>query len=96
LITQNFVLKKIHADALKYEIQTQFDLIFFDAFSPESQPEMWTRQMFEKIFLSMNKNGILTTYCAKGTVKRILKDIGFTVEILPGPPGKRHMIRAIK
>ena len=96
VITQNFQFKKISGDALKYEFSQLSDLIFFDAFSPESQPEMWSRQIFERLYLSLSKGGILTTYCAKGIVKRILKDIGFKVELLPGPPGKRHMIRAVK
>jgi tRNA U34 5-methylaminomethyl-2-thiouridine-forming methyltransferase MnmC len=95
-IVKNFDLKKILGDILKYKFSQLFDLVFFDAFSPESQPEMWTKQIFEKIYLSMGQGGILTTYCAKGTVKRTLKEIGFTIELLPGPPGKRHMVRAVK
>jgi len=95
-IVPDFQLKKIQGDALRFESSQMFDLVFFDAFSPESQPEMWTKQIFEKLYLSMYKGGILTTYCAKGIVKRTLKEIGFSVEILPGPPGKRHIIKAVK
>jgi tRNA U34 5-methylaminomethyl-2-thiouridine-forming methyltransferase MnmC len=95
-ITKEFEFKKIKGDATKYEFSTLFDLIYFDAFSPENQPEMWTKQFFEKLYLSMKQGGILTTYCAKGIVKRTLKEIGFSVELLPGPPGKRHIIRAVK
>ncbi len=73
-----------------------FDLIYFDAFSPNIQPHLWSDEIFEKIFLAMRKNGIFTTYCAKGVVKRSLKKAGFTVEGLPGPVGKREITRARK
>lgn len=73
-----------------------FDIIYFDAFSPKSQPELWSISLFEKIHESMTKEAVLVTYCAKGEVKRILKKIGFTIESLPGPPGKREMTRATK
>jgi len=73
-----------------------FDLIYFDAFSPEVQPELWEQQVFDKCFRLMAKGGILVTYCAKGKVKRALKAAGFTVENLPGPPGKREITRARK
>jgi len=74
----------------------QFDVIFFDAFAPNKQPEMWTYEMLEKIYQAMNPNGIFVTYCAKGQLKRDLKSLGMRVESLPGPPGKREMVRAIK
>ena len=73
-----------------------FDIIYYDAFSPESQPELWSASVFEKIYESMTEQAVLVTYCAKGEVKRILKKIGFTLESLPGPPGKREMTRATK
>lgn len=73
-----------------------YDLVYFDAFSPESQPELWTLDIFKKIYDSMKDEGALVTYCAKGEVKRTLKKIGFKLESLPGPPGKREMTRAIK
>ena len=92
----NFSLKKILGNILEIELTTLYDVIFFDAFSPDKQPEMWTRKIFDKIYRAMNVGGTLTTYCAKGLVKRNLKESGFTVEIIPGPPGKRHMIRATK
>ena len=71
-------------------------MIYFDAFSPEKQPEMWSVEFFSKIFKSMLPNGVLVTYCAKGQVKRDLISSGFEVEKIPGPPGKREMIRALK
>lgn len=71
-----------------------FDLIYFDAFSPESQPEMWSEEGFKKLFHAMKSGGVLTTYSCKGSVKRALKAAGFGIEKLPGPPGKREFIRA--
>jgi tRNA U34 5-methylaminomethyl-2-thiouridine-forming methyltransferase MnmC len=73
-----------------------FDLIYFDAFSPEAQPELWEQEVFDKCFSVMAPEGILVTYCAKGRVKRALKSSGFTVENLPGPAGKREITRAQK
>jgi tRNA U34 5-methylaminomethyl-2-thiouridine-forming methyltransferase MnmC len=73
-----------------------FHLVYFDAFSPDVQPELWTAKVFNQIYKSMANNGILVTYSVKGTVVRSLKSVGFFVEKLPGPPGKRHILRAIK
>lgn len=73
-----------------------YNLIFFDAFSPESQSELWSEEIFRKLFFMMEKNGVLVTYSCKGVVKRILKNIGFSIEKLPGPPGKREFLRATK
>jgi tRNA U34 5-methylaminomethyl-2-thiouridine-forming methyltransferase MnmC len=95
-ICHNFSLKKIAADFTKYQLTGNYDLIYFDAFGPDKQPEMWTREMFAGIAAITNKNGILVTYSAKGEVKRSLMACGFDVTLLPGPPGKRQMIRAVK
>ncbi len=73
-----------------------YDLVFFDAFSPEVQPELWNTDIFQSLYKSLVAGGILTTYSCKGIVKRSLKAAGFKVEKLPGPPGKREFIRAIK
>ena len=73
-----------------------FDIVYFDAFSPEAQPELWTPEIFEKIFRAMKTGGILTTYSCKGIVKRAMKAAGFKLEKLPGPPGKREFLRATK
>lgn len=74
-----------------------FDVVYFDAFAPEKQPEMWSEELFRRIYACMNPNGILTTYCAKGVIRRLLQSIGFKVERLPGPPGgKREILRATK
>jgi tRNA U34 5-methylaminomethyl-2-thiouridine-forming methyltransferase MnmC len=95
-LNNNFTLYKILGNAINVDFPENFDLVYFDAFSPDKQPELWTIELFLKLYKSLNKNGILTTYCAKGEVKRNLKEAGFTIERIPGPPGKRHMIRAIK
>lgn len=76
--------------------EIHFDLIYFDAFAPDKQPDLWTRPVLEKCNELLKPSGIWVTYCAKGAVKRNLKTVGFNVETLPGPPGKREMIRAIK
>lgn len=72
------------------------DLIFFDAFAPAAQPELWTQDVFARMFEALDPGGILVTYCAKGSVKRNMRYAGFEVERLPGPPGKREMTRAGK
>ncbi len=73
-----------------------FDLVFFDAFSPDVQPEMWSEKVFKKIASSIKRGGVLTTYSCKGIVKRAMKDAGFEIEKLPGPAGKREILRAFK
>ncbi len=95
-LTDNFCLLKQNHNFVDAHLSFSYDLVYFDAFSPERQPELWTFEVFKKIFNSLHTGGILTTYCAKGEVKRTLKKVGFEVHLLPGPPGKRHMISAIK
>ncbi len=73
-----------------------YNLVYFDAFSPDSQPELWDKSVFMKIFNSLMPGGILLTYSCKGTVKRALKGVGFKIEKLPGPPGKREFLRATR
>lgn len=95
-ITPHFTLKKIQADVNKWNNGTP-DVIYFDAFAPEKQPEMWSQELFDRLYVLLNENGILTTYCAKGVVRRMLQTAGFIVERLPGPPGgKREILRARK
>ena len=74
----------------------EYDIIYFDAFAPNAQPELWDIELLSKMYHALRKGGILTTYCAKGQVKRNLKSLGFTIESIPGPPGKREMTRAKK
>ncbi len=96
LICTNFYLTKILSDFTKEKTTGMFDLIYFDAFGPDKQPEMWTQEVFNSISDVTKKSGVFVTYSAKGDVKRCLKACGFEVSLLPGPPGKRQMIRAVK
>ena len=72
------------------------DLIYFDAFAPTAQPELWTKEVFEMLYAILKDKGILVTYCSKGEVRRAMQAAGFKVEKIPGPPGKREIVRAIK
>ena len=94
-----FWLKKIKMDLRdlpETPPEEPFDLIYYDAFAPEKQPEMWRQVIFNVLFSLSCDQAILTTYCAKGAVRRMLQSAGFTVERLPGPPGKREILRAMK
>ena len=95
-ISHGFKLQKKKTDLLLFVPSTNYDLVYFDAFSPVTQPELWTEDVFRKIIDSMNEGSILTTYCAKGIVRRTLQKVGFKTERLPGPPGKREMLRGSK
>ena len=79
-----------------FNFTDKYDLIYFDAFAPEKQTDMWTLEIFTKLFDILNTEGLLTTYCAKGEVKRNLKQAGFIVKAFPGPPGKREMTVAYR
>ena len=92
-----FTLRKLEGDFTHYTFEKGYDIIYFDAFAPEKQPEMWEQSLFNCLYDKLNEGGILTTYCAKGVVRRMLQSAGFTVERLPGPPGgKREILRATK
>ncbi len=96
-ITPYFTLEKRECDYLSDELPNDIDVVYFDAFAPEKQPEMWSREAFERLYSKMNKGAILTTYCAKGNIRRMLTDIGFFVERINGPiGGKREILRATK
>lgn len=96
-LLDNFVLKKqlgkLQEAALGDE---KFDLIYFDAFGPAKQPELWEAGLLKKVELSMRPGGVFVTYCAKGQLKRDLRSFGLRVETVPGPPGKKEMVRALK
>lgn len=100
VITPYFTLRKVQEDAkvaIRVNTNRSYDVIYFDAFAPEKQPEMWDEQLFRDLYAGMNANGVLTTYCAKGIIRRRLQAIGFKTERLPGPPGgKREILRAVK
>ena len=72
------------------------DIIYFDAFAPAAQPELWTKEVFEMLYAILKNKGILVTYCSKGEVRRSMQAAGFVVEKIPGPPGKREIVRALK
>lgn len=95
-ISEGFQLKKVEKKFQAYDRMDEFDLCYFDAFAPSKQPEMWDITVLEKISSKLSLNGVFVTYCAKGQLKRDLASLGFEVETLPGPPGKKEMVRAIK
>ncbi|OAV44485.1 tRNA (5-methylaminomethyl-2-thiouridine)(34)-methyltransferase MnmD [Lewinella sp. 4G2] len=99
-IAPNFSLAKVQADFLdglpSHWAAVNFDLLYYDAFAPASQPELWTPVAMDLAHAALADGGIFVTYCAKGQFKRDLRDAGFTVEPLPGPPGKREMTRGRK
>ncbi len=95
-ITSNFSLQKTKIRVQDFHQTNKYDLIYFDAFAPDKQPELWTAEIFEKMYEALNSGGTLVTYCAKGSVKRTIKSVGFVLQNIPGPPGKREMSRAIK
>jgi tRNA U34 5-methylaminomethyl-2-thiouridine-forming methyltransferase MnmC len=94
---ESFKLKKVKVDFLEASLpDNTFDLIYFDAFAPSAQPELWEHGLFRKIYNSMKPKAMLVTYCVKGSARRAMQAAGFAVEKIPGPPGKREMARAIK
>jgi len=95
-IDDKFTFTKSKTTLEDFSSDKKFDLVYFDAFAPNAQPELWTDAVFQQLFDLMAPGGMMVTYCAKGSVKRSLKAIGFTVETLEGPPGKREMTRAVK
>jgi tRNA U34 5-methylaminomethyl-2-thiouridine-forming methyltransferase MnmC len=95
-LTPWFTLEKRLSDLTTMNIEGLFDLIYFDAFGPDKQPEMWSRKVMQKITAVTHPGTVLVTYSAKGELKRNLRALGFEVALLPGPPGKRVMTRAVK
>lgn len=93
---KRFSLRVIEDSFEKFQCEQQFDLIFYDAFSPDSQPELWSDEMLKKSVFLLRDGGVWVSYCSKGDVRRSLLRAGLNVERLPGPPGKRHMLRGIK
>jgi len=93
-LSKNFVIHKMRQPLQSASVPpASIDLVYFDAFAPDKQPDMWTREIFAKVFEWLKPGGVVVTYCAKGQVKRDLRAVGFVVETLPGPPGKREMVR---
>lgn len=97
LLYDYFVLHKTEQSLEQVSFpEAQFDVVFFDAFAPSKQPELWEKPLLEKVAGAMHTSGIFCTYCAKGQLKRDLKEVGLKVETLPGAPGKKEMVRATK
>jgi tRNA U34 5-methylaminomethyl-2-thiouridine-forming methyltransferase MnmC len=95
-IDQHFSIKKIKRKFENYHAVEEFDLIYFDAFGPDIQPELWSDVIFRNMFKALKPGGILVTYSVNGSARRAMKSAGFIVEKIPGPPGKREMSRAVK
>jgi tRNA U34 5-methylaminomethyl-2-thiouridine-forming methyltransferase MnmC len=95
-VSESFELHKRQQDFKEIDDVTAFDLVYFDAFGARVQPELWTEAIFDRMFTSLVPGGVLVTYAAKGSVRRAMQASGFEVERLPGPPGKREMLRAVK
>ena len=95
-ITSNFQLEKQQKFFQDIKTTDAFDIIYFDAFGARVQPDLWTEDIFMIMFNALKANGVLVTYSAKGSVRRAMQAVGFVVERLPGPPGKREMLRAQK
>ena len=96
-ITPHFSLKKIHSKIEDYLLECEFyDLVFYDAFGPRAQSELWELDVLQKMYDGLKVNGRLVTYCAQGQFKRNLKALGFEVLAFSGPPGKREMTVGVK
>ncbi len=92
-IGEFLTLKKENKGMLAYSTHQRFDIIYYDAFAPAAQPELWTKEVFQKLLDILQPGGVLVTYCSKGDVRRAMIAAGFEMEKLPGPPGKREMLR---
>lgn len=95
-LTPDFTLIKLHQSILDLDVLHNTHIIYYDAFAPSRQPELWTKDALARATRSLLPSGLFVTYCAKGQVKRDLKTLGFQVETLPGPPPKKEMIRCVK
>ena len=96
IINQNFKFKKNKIKIQEFKSNKKFDIIYFDAFAPEKQSDIWKENIFVLLNNLLKIKGFLVTYCAKGSIKRLLKKVGFEVKTIKGPPGKREMIMAIQ
>ena len=96
VVSPYFRIRKIRTDFADYSFPDIYDVVYYDAFAPDKQAGVWTQDLFNKIAARMSHAAILTTYCAKGAVRRMMQSAGLTVERIPGPPGKREMLRALK
>lgn len=95
-ISANFVLTKRQQRFQEIDDENRYDLVYYDAFGYPSQPELWTEDIFKRMYTALKPNGILITYACRGVIKRAMIAAGFTVKKLPGPPGKREILQAVK
>lgn len=95
-LSKKFTLKKVYCQLEAYTAARSFDIVYYDAFSPTSQPELWTENIFARMYGLLNEGGALVTYCSKSIVRSAMQNAGFAIEKLPGPHGKRDMVRAVK
>jgi tRNA U34 5-methylaminomethyl-2-thiouridine-forming methyltransferase MnmC len=95
-LSKAFLFRKERLGIMDFHSEEKFDVIYFDAFGPQVEPDLWTLEVMQRCFDLLEPGGIWVSYCAKGQVRRNLQEVGFKVERLPGPPGKREMLRAIK
>lgn len=95
-LAPNFIFERLVGDVNTYPIDGQYNIVYFDAFAPQKQPDMWEIPLFTKLYDKLTDKGIMVTYCAQGEFRRKLKSVGFSVERLPGPPNKREMTRVTK
>lgn len=95
-ITDRFIFKRSNTQLKKFRTHELKNLIYFDMFDPKAQADLWTKEIFEKMFSMIAPEGILVTYSSKGEVRRAMRSAGFQVEKIPGPPGKKEIVRAIK
>ncbi|GGB12058.1 tRNA (5-methylaminomethyl-2-thiouridine)(34)-methyltransferase MnmD [Puia dinghuensis] len=95
-VQPGFRLLKSRGDIRDYDLREPADLVYYDAFDPVAQPELWTEEVFGRLYGQLAPGAIVVTYCCKGAVRRALRAVGFKTEKLPGPPGKREILRAIK
>jgi len=95
-LKEGFQLHKVRGDLLDFEAESAFDLIYFDAFAPTSQGHLWTQEVMDKLYKFCRPGAVMTTYSAKGDVRRAMQAAGFEVEKIQGPPGKREMLRAFR
>jgi Uncharacterized conserved protein len=93
-ISDYFSIRKVKVDFSDYSFPDRYDVVYYDAFAPDKQKDVWTQVLFDRIAKQMEPQAILTTYCAKGSIRRMMQSAGLIVERIPGPPGKREMLRA--
>lgn len=96
VLTPNLYFQKLQQNFENFCALQAYDIIYYDAFAPTVQPEIWKKSILQHAFHCLKNGGVLVTYCAKGEVRRNLQAVGFSVQKLPGPLGKREMLRAIK